>query len=98
MSYALLHTSGTPLSIERRVYTASIAVLTEYSGVNATSLSVSANCPMNAKFFAFSGTTLGLSEEVLGINEEVIYGSMIGIVLALSLAILMISDSSTPIW
>ena len=42
-------------------YTASIAVLTEYSVVNTVSLSVSAKLPIKAMLRAFSGTTSGLS-------------------------------------
>ena len=47
-SYTLPQTSGTPLSTPSSPYTASIAVLTEYSVVNIVSLGVSANCPRNA--------------------------------------------------
>ena len=43
ISYTLPHTSGTPLSMSSNVYTASIAVLIEYSVVNIVSRFVSAN-------------------------------------------------------
>ena len=71
-SYTLPHTSGTPLSTPRSPYTASIAVLTEYSVVNIVSLGVSANCPRNAKFTQPSGITSGLSPFLLGIKNAVI--------------------------
>ncbi len=80
-SYTLPQTSGTPLSTPRSPYTASIAVLTEYSVVNIVSLGVSANCPKNAKFTQPSGITSGLSPFLLGMKNAVINGIIVGVVL-----------------
>ena len=53
------------------MYTASIAVRTEYSVVKMVSLGVSANCPRNAKFTQPSGITSGLSPFALGMKNAV---------------------------
>ena len=67
-SYAELNTSGTPLSTSSNVYTASIAVRTEYSVVKTVSRGVSEKLPINAKFLEPSGITNGLSPSCLGIK------------------------------
>ena len=56
---------------KRQVYTASMAVRTEYSVVNTVSRTVSANWPMKAKLTQPSGTTLGRSPAVRGIKKAV---------------------------
>lgn len=72
MSQAELKTSGTPRSTFSSVYTASMAVRTEYSVVKTQSRwRDSANWPMKAKLAAAGGTTAGRSPACRGMKNEV---------------------------